>query len=55
MGSFFYHDYVWYPLEGRKVVQDWLANTEWGHLFLKYGNPFSAEGRPLTQLDPQEA
>ena len=55
MGSFVYHDYIWYPLEGKKVVQDWLTNTEWGHLFLKYGNPFADEGRPLTQLDPQEA
>ena len=40
MGSFVYHDYVWYPLEGRKVVDDWLQNTEWGQLFLSYGNPF---------------
>ena len=39
MGSFVYHDYVWYPLEGRKVVDDWLQNTEWRQLFLSYGNP----------------
>lgn len=55
MGSFVYHDYIWYPMEGRKVVNDWLTNTEWGHLFLKYGNPFADEGQPLTHLDPQEA
>ncbi len=46
MGSFVYHDYVWYPLEGRKVVDDWLENTEWGQLFLEYGNPFAPEGQP---------
>ena len=45
MGSFIYHDYVWYPLEGRKVVDDWLENTEWGQLFLQYGNPFAPEGQ----------
>ncbi len=45
MGSFVYHDYVWYPLEGRKVVDDWLENTEWGQLFLQYGNPFAPEGQ----------
>ena len=44
MGSFIYHDYVWYPLEGRKVVDDWLQNTEWGQLFLSYGNPFESAG-----------
>ena len=40
MGSFVYHDYFWYPLEGRKVVDKWLDETEWGKLFLEYGNPF---------------
>ncbi len=44
MGSFIYHDYIWYPLEGRKVVDDWLQNTEWGQLFLSYGNPFEGAG-----------
>ena len=49
MGSFVYHDYIWYPLEGRKVVDDWLENTEWGQLFLQYGNPFAPEGQPSMQ------
>jgi uncharacterized protein (DUF362 family) len=44
MGSFVYHDYIWYPMEGRKVVDDWLQNTEWGQLFLEYGNPFEKDG-----------
>ena len=38
MGSFFYHDYIWYPLKGQKVVQKWLDETEWGKLFQEYGN-----------------
>jgi len=41
MGSFIYHDYIWYPLEGRKVVDKWLKETEWGQLFLTYGDPFA--------------
>lgn len=43
MGSFIYHDYIWYPTRGRKVVDEWLEGTEWGNLFLKYGNPFADE------------
>ncbi|MEC8379152.1 MAG: DUF362 domain-containing protein [Myxococcota bacterium] len=46
MGSFVYHDYIWYPTRGRKVVNDWLEGTEWGNLFLQYGNPFANEEKP---------
>ena len=49
MGSFIYHDYIWYPFEGRKVVDEWLENTEWGRLFLSYGNPFADERKGLLQ------
>ena len=45
MGSFVYHDYIWYPGQGRKVVDAWLADTEWGQLFLKYGDPFAEEAK----------
>ncbi|HLV09097.1 MAG TPA: DUF362 domain-containing protein [Halanaerobiales bacterium] len=34
--SFFYHDKVWYPLKGRKIVEEWQENTEWGRLFMEY-------------------
>ena len=51
MGSFVYHDYIWYPLEGRKVVDKWLKETEWGQLFLEYGDPFADEGgRSLSRV-----
>ncbi len=44
MGSFIYHDYIWYPTEGRKTVDKWLRDTEWGQLFLQYGDPFAESG-----------
>jgi len=55
MGSFVYHDYIWYPMEGKKVVDKWLAETEWGQLFLKYGDPFAGEpkARGLGRLNPR--
>jgi hypothetical protein len=36
VGSALYHDRFWYPMYGRKVVNDWLANSEWGRLFATY-------------------
>ena len=42
MGSFFYHDYVWYPTKGKKVVQKWLDETQWGRLFQEYGPAFQS-------------
>ncbi|MFW5999002.1 MAG: DUF362 domain-containing protein [Halanaerobiaceae bacterium] len=35
-GSFFYHDKIWYPLKGRKIVREWEENTKWGQLFKQY-------------------
>jgi uncharacterized protein (DUF362 family) len=34
--SAIYHDKIWYPLKGKKVVNDWLANSPWGRLFADY-------------------
>jgi len=31
-----YHDRIWYPLKGKKVVNDWLTNSPWGRLFADY-------------------
>ena len=44
-GSFVYHDYWWYPMEGWHTVKDWLDNTGWGSRFLEYGNPFDTQKR----------
>jgi uncharacterized protein (DUF362 family) len=52
MGSFVYHDYVWYPTQGRKVVDKWLDETEWGRLFLSYGDPFADERKGLRRFIP---
>ena len=34
--SAIYHDRIWYPRKGRKLVDDWLANSPWGQLFATY-------------------
>ena len=31
-----YHDRLWYPLNGRKVVQKWFDESPWGKLFQQY-------------------
>jgi uncharacterized protein (DUF362 family) len=35
-GSFFYHDYIWWPLKGKKVQMLKARNTKWGKLFESY-------------------
>ena len=34
--SEFYHDRFWYPVKGRRVVDDWLDSSPWGRLFREY-------------------
>jgi hypothetical protein len=34
-GSYIYHDYVWYPYQGKQRVDSW-RKTEWGRLFDSY-------------------
>lgn len=36
IGSALYHDKMWYPFAGRKVVNEWLAGSAWGRLFAHY-------------------
>ncbi|MBW8002788.1 MAG: DUF362 domain-containing protein [Planctomycetes bacterium] len=31
-----YHDKIWYPSKGRKVVNEWLKESDWGKLFSQY-------------------
>ena len=31
-----YHDHFWYPVYGRKVVEQWLYESPWGQLFQRY-------------------
>ncbi len=34
--SAIYHDSIWYPLKGKKVVNQWLKESPWGRLFDSY-------------------
>ncbi|MFH1824320.1 MAG: DUF362 domain-containing protein [Candidatus Firestonebacteria bacterium] len=34
--SFFYHDFIWWPLIGKKIQKEMAFNTKWGKLFQKY-------------------
>lgn len=34
--SEFYHDRFWYPLKGRKIVEQWKRESPWGRLFEQY-------------------
>ncbi len=35
-GSFFYHDYLWWPTKGRRIQRDRALSTKWGRLFQSY-------------------
>jgi len=35
-GSFFYHDYIWWPFIGKRVMQTFKSNSKWGKLFDSY-------------------
>ena len=35
-GSEMYHDRIWYPMKGAKVVKRWERESEWGRLFAGY-------------------
>lgn len=41
LGSYVFHDYIWYPFKGIPRVRRWLRTTKWGQLFLKYPGKFS--------------
>jgi uncharacterized protein (DUF362 family) len=35
-GSYAYHDYLWYPVFGRRRVREFLRSSPWGALFARY-------------------
>ncbi len=35
-GSFFYHDYLWWPVKGKKIQKEKVRDTKWGRLFESY-------------------
>ena len=36
LGSAIYHDRIWYPIKGKRIVNRWLADSPWGRLFAEY-------------------
>jgi uncharacterized protein (DUF362 family) len=34
--SEFYHDKIWYNTKGKKIVDKWTSESDWGKLFLEY-------------------
>ena len=36
LNCFVYHDRIWYPSHGKKVVNQWLTESPWGKLFEGY-------------------
>lgn len=36
LGSYLFHDYLWFPVKGTKVVKDYLESTQWGKLWNQY-------------------
>ncbi|MGE5559211.1 MAG: DUF362 domain-containing protein [Bacillota bacterium] len=34
--SYFYHDMFWYPVKGKRIVDQWRRHTSWGELFESY-------------------
>jgi hypothetical protein len=35
-GSYGYHDYLWYPVFGRRRLREFLRTSPWGALFARY-------------------
>jgi hypothetical protein len=31
-----YHDRIWYPMKGQRVVRRWERESPWGRLFASY-------------------
>jgi uncharacterized protein (DUF362 family) len=38
-GSYFYHDYFWWPLKGKPLMKKVESQSQWGALFATYGEP----------------
>jgi hypothetical protein len=36
LASFLYHDYIWWPLKGKRIQREKVATTKWGKLFETY-------------------
>jgi hypothetical protein len=43
-GSFFYHDYAWYPTIGRRRIEQYKKTSQWMRLFEQYPEREKAAG-----------
>ncbi len=48
LGSELYHDYYRWPRRDRRTFERWLAETDWGKLFLRHREQGTATGRACT-------
>ncbi len=51
-GSETYHDRVWYPLIGRRIVSRWESQSPWGRLFASYPRESSGPASPKAETMP---
>ena len=51
LASEFYHDFLWYPLIGKRMIKQFL-NTEWGKLFSKYEHGKFPTYQKVKEWDP---
>ena len=35
-GSYYYHDKIWWPFVGKRIMETIKLNTEWGRFFAEY-------------------
>jgi uncharacterized protein (DUF362 family) len=36
LASYLYHDHIWWPFVGKRIMETLQANTEWGRYFVQY-------------------
>jgi hypothetical protein len=49
LASEVYHDLYRWPMLDRRVFERWTAETDWGHLFLRYAQ-MGPQGSPALEL-----
>ncbi|OHB63080.1 MAG: iron-sulfur cluster-binding protein [Planctomycetes bacterium RBG_13_60_9] len=51
-GSYFYHDFLWWPIKGKSAQRTHALNTKWGELFKSY--PAEPDHLGDARVRPQE-
>jgi len=50
-GSYLYHDFLWYPVLGRRKVRSFARTSPWGALFERYLREQASHGAPARGRD----